>query len=186
MNLDAPELHTRSADDIVQPHLRPGEVLLWTTRPSLYGLVPIFATTLAAAAGIVVPIYLGIEDRPAASLLASTTFLFAFGGLLVEFVRKFVRLRYTVFAITKDRFYSVTSFFSTTVKSVPLSRVTHVTLHQGVVARMFGLWSAKVSAYGEAGTALDIPAIKDGERLLGEASAGLGRGANAHWLVRGD
>lgn len=172
--------------ELVRPHLRPHEKVLWTTRPSLYGLVPIFASTTLALVGIVVPIVVGLEESPFASVLASTGFLFAFGGLLAEFVRRFVRLRFTVFVITKERFYSVTRFFTTTVRSVPLSRVTLVTLHQGFVARLFGLWSARVSAYGEAGATLDIPAIKDGERLLAEASAGLGRGANAAWLLRGD
>lgn len=170
----------------VARHLRPGEEVLWSTRPSLFGLVPIFASTLLAGIAIVVPVVLGFEESPLASLAASSGFFFAFAGLAAEFVRRFVRLRFTVFVITRERFYSVTSFFTTTVQSVPLSRVTLVTLHQGVVPGLFGLWTARVSAYGEAGTNLVIPAIRDGERLLAEASAGLGRGANAAWLLRGD
>ncbi len=177
-----------SASDLerIQPHLKGGESILWCTRPSMLGLVPIFTYAVLAGLGIIVPILLRLEDAPGVSFVASGSFLFAFGGLAIEFVRRFVTLRYTMFVITKERFYSVTSFFTTTVKSVPLSRVTLVTLHQGFIIGLFGLWSAQIVAYGEAGARLDIPAIRDGERLLAEAGSGLGRGANAAWILRGD
>lgn len=172
--------------ELVRPHLRPGEAIVWGARPSLFGLAPIVASAVASIVGIVVPIAIGLEDSPAASILASTTFLLAFAGLAAGVVRRFVHLRFTVFVITRERFYSVTSFFTTTVRSVPLSRVTLVTLHQGFIPRLFDLWSARVTAYGEAGATLDIPAIRDGEGLLEQASAGLDRGANAAWILRGD
>lgn len=164
--------------------LRPGERVLWTARPSLVGIVPIFAYALAALAGIFVTNYFGIEE-PGRILRGSAGLVVAVGGILVETGRRFVRLRFTTFIVTDERFYAITSFLETNVRSVPLARATRISLHQGLAGRMLGFWNARIGTYGEGARGLDIPAIRDGEGLLREVGAGMQRGANVGWL-RGD
>lgn len=171
--------------DLARQHVRPGERILWHARPSLVGLLPIFAYAAFAVAGIAVSTYFGIED-PASVFRGSAALVVAIGGVLVETVRRFIRLRFTTFVVTDQRFYAITSFLETNARSVPLSRATHVALRQGVMGRVFGFWNAHVSTYGKGERGLDIPAIRDGEGLLREMGAGLRRGANVAWLTRGD
>ena len=174
------------AFEIARQHVRPGETILWHARPSLVGLLPILAYGAFALAGIVVTTYLGVED-PASILRGSAAVVVAVGGVLIETVRRFIRLRFTTFVVTNERFYAITSFLETNARSVPLSHATHVALRQGALARMLGLWNAQVSTYGARRERnLDIPAIRDGEGLLRELSAGMRRGANVEWLRRGD
>lgn len=169
---------------MVAAHLRPGERVLWTARPSLIGLLPILAYALAGVAGILVSAYLGFEE-PGAILAGSAGLVLAVGGVLVESVRRFIRLKFTVFVVTDERFYAITSFLETNVRSVPLARATRVSLRQGLAGRVLGFWNARIGTYGEGARGLDIPAIRDGEGLLREVSAGMRRGANVGWL-RGD
>lgn len=167
------------------PHLRPGEHVEWWGRPSLWGLVPIAASTLAAlvytVSGVATP-----WAEPASGAAFTAPGIIALVGLGSRFVQRVVRLAFTAYLVTDERFYAVTSFVTSRVQSVPLSRISTVSLQQGLLLRAFGLWTAFVSAYGQAGTRLEIPAMRDGERLLAEVSRGLRRGANASWLTRGD
>lgn len=165
-------------------HVAPGETILWSARPSLIGLVPILAYGLAALAGIIIASYLGVED-PMSVLRGAPGVALGVLGVLFETMRRFVRLRSTTFVVTDQRFYAITSFFETTARSVPLARATHVSLRQGLAGRVLGFWQARISTYGAEGRALDIPAIRDGDGLLRELSAGMRRGANVGWL-RGD
>jgi len=165
-------------------HVRADERVLWSARPSLVGLVPIVLYFMAAFAGLWLTRYLGVED-PGAIVRGSAGLVLAIGGILIETGRRFVRLRFTTFVVTDQRFYSITSFLETNVRSIPLARASAVTVRQGLAGRIFGFWNARIATYGEEGRALDIPAIRDGEGLLREVSAGMGRGANVGWL-RGD
>ncbi|HVM45265.1 MAG TPA: PH domain-containing protein [Candidatus Thermoplasmatota archaeon] len=165
-------------------HLRPEERVLWSARPSLVGLIPIIAYAVAAFAALVVMRWFGFEE-PGAIVRGSAGLALAVLGILVEAARRFVRLRFTTFVVTDERFYSITSFLETNVRSVPLARATRVSLRQGLAGRLLGFWNASIATYGEGARALDIPAIRDGEGLLREMSAGLRRGANVGWL-RGD
>lgn len=172
------------ADELARLHVRPGETVLWSARPSLVGLVPILASMLAAILGLALSTIYGLQTP---SLLAGAPALvLAIGGIFVETARRFVRLRFTTFVVTDARVYSITSFLETNARSIPLSRATHVSLRQGLAGRVFGFWSARISTYGEGGRALEIPAIRDGGGLLREMSAGMRRGANVAWLRRGD
>jgi uncharacterized membrane protein YdbT with pleckstrin-like domain len=170
---------------LARQHVRPGETVLWHARPSLIGLLPILTYAAAAFVGIGVSTYYGIED-PGAIFRGSAALTLAVIGVLFESVRRFIRLRFTIFVVTDERFYAITSFFETNARSVPLSRATHVSLRQGVAGRILGFWHAHVSTYGTGARGLDIPAIRDGEGLLREMSAGMRRGANVAWLRRGD
>lgn len=165
-------------------HLRPGEEALWWARPSLFGLVPIVLSTLAAGAGVAVSAYYGYE-RPGL-LTGAPALALAVGGLLLELGRRALRLGFTSYVVTTERVYAITSFLATDVRSVPLSRVSRVVVRQGLAGRALGLWTATVSGYGEARQSLRIPAIRDGRGLLDHASGGMARAANADWLVRGD
>lgn len=168
-----------------ESHLRPGEEVLWWTRPSLYGLAPILTS---AALGVLV-LYLTVRfdvREPGAILTGTPAVVLAVGGILVEAARKFVRLRYTTFIITRERIYAITTFLTTNARSVPLSRASLVTVRQGPAGRLLGFWHAHVTTYGDGAQSIAIPAIRDGEGLLRQASAGLRRGANASWLLRGD
>ncbi len=180
---DAPD-----APDWVGVHVRQGERVLWWARPSLVGLVPRLMAALLAIVPIVVFGVTYPAFGPARDVIAAIIpgFLLAGIALGVPVVRDFVRLRFTVYLVTDQRFVSVNSFLTTTVESLPLSRISVVSFRQGILTRFFGLWTARVSSYGRAGKILEIPAIPDGERLLSEVGAGLGRGANASWLLRGD
>lgn len=184
MSLPAKEAVGR-LDAIVISHVRPDERVLWSARPSLVGLLPVFGYAFAGVAGIVVAGYFGFEE-PGAIVTGSAGALLAVGGVLVETARRFVRLRFTTFVVTDQRFYAITSFLETNVRSIPLERATAVTIAQGFWGTLLGLWRARVGTYGENNArALDIPAIRDGEGLLREVGAGMRRGANVGWL-RGD
>lgn len=174
---------------MIAAHVRAGEVVRWSARPSLVGLLPILASAALTSAGLVATTYYGIEE-PGVLLTGAPAFALAVLGILAEAARRFVRLRFTTFAITDERVYEVTSFFTTRVRAVPLSRATHVELRQGLFGRALGFWSGEISLYDtgpDAQTrAIRIPAIRDGPGLLQEMSAGLRRGANVAWLRRGD
>ena len=166
-------------------HVKADETILWSARPSLIALVPVFAYGLAALAGVVAASYLGVED-PASILRGTPGLVVAVGGVLIETARRFVRLRFTTFVVTDQRFYAITSFLETTARSVPLSRATHVSLRQGLAGRVLGFWSAHVSSYGQGERGFEVPAIRDGHGLLREVGAGMRRGANVAWLRSGD
>lgn len=169
----------------VTAHLRPGESPVWWAKPSLLGVFPILLSTAVGVIVLLVSIRMGIED-PAAFVTGAPAIILALGGLAIELARRIVRLVFASYVITRDRLYVITSFLTTDVRSVPLSRVSRVVVRQGVLARVFGLWTAHVTAYGEAKTSVQVLAIRDGVGLLREAQAGTARGANADWLVRGD
>ena len=168
----------------VLPHLRPGETPVWWARPSLVGLVPIVASALAGGTYLVVAQALGIQEP--GPFQGAPALALAVLGLVAEFARKFTRLRFTTFVVTDERFYAITTFLATDVRSVPLSRISHVALRQGLAGTLLGFWSARIGVTAEEGAALSLPAIRDGERLLREVAEGQRRGANAAWLLRGD
>lgn len=168
----------------VRAHLRPDERVRWWARPSLVGIVPILASSVAAVSYLVASVLFDLEQP--GLLTGAPALLLAAAGILVEFVRRFVKLRYTGYVVTDDRLYEITSFLTTNARSIPLSKATHVAVRQGLFGRLFGYWSARVSGYKSEAGAVELPAIRDGEGLLREASAGLRRGANVSWLLRGD
>jgi uncharacterized membrane protein YdbT with pleckstrin-like domain len=149
------------------------------------GLVPIVASLLVGAAYLVATQALGIEEP--GPFQGAPALALAVAGLVAEFVRRFTRLRFTTFVVTDERFYAITTFLTTDVRSVPFSRVSHVSLRRGLTGSLLGFWSARVGVTGgqEKG-ALRVPAIRDGERLLREVAEGQRRGADAAWLLRGD
>lgn len=172
-----------SAPTWVTAHLRSGERVRWWGRPSRWGLFPIAASTLAALAAAV----FGLRFESGGAVPVYTLpGVIALAGLASTFARRVIALRFTGYVITEDRFYAVTSFFTTRVQSVPLARLSRVSLVQGAIHGLFGLWTARVTAYGDAGVTLVIPAMRDGAGLLAHASDGLRRGANAAWLLKGD
>lgn len=173
------------ADAFMREHVRPGERIVWKARPSLVGLVPILASGLGAIAFLATTAYLGI-DEPGVVLRGTPALVVAVLGVLLGTGRRFIQLRFTTFVVTDERFYAITSFLETNARSVPLARMSGVSLRQGVFGRVLGLWHARIATYGEGERALDLPAIRDGEGLLREASAGMRRGANVAWLTRGD
>lgn len=170
---------------LARQHIKADETILWSARPSLIGLVPILASAAAALVGIVVASYFGVED-PMTVLRGTAGLVLAVAGVLLETARRFIRLRFTTFVVTDQRFYAITSFLETTARSVPLSRATHVSVRQGLAGRVLGFWSAHVSSYGQGERGFEVPAIRDGEGLLREMGAGMRRGANVAWLRRGD
>lgn len=192
MSADAERAKTRAkAGDEGGPppwataHLRPGEAPIWWAKPSRYGLAPIGLSTVAGALAIGVMAYYGVE-RPGAVLTGLPALVLAVGGLLLELGRRVMRLLFASYVITDERLYVITSFIETDVRTLPLARVSRVTLRQGPLARLLGLWTARISAYGEARASVRVAAIRDGDGLLREASAGMARSARADWLVRGD
>lgn len=167
----------------MRPHLRPGEEARWWCRPSLVGLVPILASAAAGAAYLVASVVYGFEEP---GILSGAPAVFvASAGLAIELVRKLIRLRFTTYVVTDERLYAITTFLESDVKSIPLSRVSHVRVRRGPMGALLGFWNARVGIHGEQG-ALSVPAIRDGERLLAEVSDGQRRGADAAWLLRGD
>lgn len=173
------------AFELAHTHVRPGEKILWQARPSLVGLLPILLYSAAAMFGVGIGAYYRVED-PTSLLRGTPALVLAIGGVLAETIRRFIRLRFTTFVLTNERFYAITSFLETNARSVPLSRATSVTIRQSVAGRLFGFWNARIDTYGAGERALDIPAIRDGDGLLRQARAGLRRGANVAWLRRGD
>jgi uncharacterized membrane protein YdbT with pleckstrin-like domain len=174
-----------AAWSLARDHVRPGETILWSARPSLVGIIPILLSGGGAVVAITLAAWFGVED-PTSFLRGTPALVLAVGGVLVQTVRRFVKLRFTTFVITDKRIYSISSFLETDARSIPLARASGVSVKQGVFGRVLGFWNGRIATYGEEGRALDIPAIRDGEGLLREASTGLRRGANVAWLRRGD
>lgn len=166
-------------------HLRPGEAPRWWARPSMVGIVPILASTVAAVAAIVASYAWGF-DQPGLILTGIPALVLALGGLLIRGGQRFVRLRSTSYVVTRDRLYVITSRLTSDVKTVPLARVTRVSLQQGPLGRALGYWSAEVRAFGSEASHVVVPAIRDGQGLLDELGSGMDRSANANWLLRGD
>lgn len=125
-------------------------------------------------------------ESPGTVFRGTPALILAVGGIMVETARRFIKLRFTTFVVTNERFYSITSFLETDARSIPLSRATHVSVRQGLAGRALGFWNARVSGYGRRERGVDIPAIRDGEGLLRELGRGMRRGANVAWLRRGD
>jgi uncharacterized membrane protein YdbT with pleckstrin-like domain len=142
------------------------------------------ASLLAGAAYLVATQTLGLEEP--GPFQGAPALLLAVAGLVAEFARRFTQLRFTTFVVTGERFYAITTFLTTDVRSVPFSRVSQVSLRQGLAGRLLGFWSARIGVTGEEKGALRVPAIRDGERLLREVLEGQRRGADAAWLLRGD
>lgn len=171
---------------LARDHVRPDEQIRWIARPSLVGLVPIVFYTASAIALLVLGSRMGLED-PTSALRGAPALVLAVAGIAIETGRRFVKLRFTTYVVTDQRIYSITSFLETDARSIPLARLTAVTVRQGLFGRILGLWQARISTFGgEGGRGLEVPAIRDGEGLLREASAGLRRGANVSWLRGGD
>lgn len=170
---------------LARQHVRSGETILWQARPSLVGLLPIVLSALGAIGGVMLGAYFQVE-APTSFLRGTPAIVLGVAGVLVETIRRYIRLRFTIFIVTDQRFYSITSFLETNARSFPVSRATAVTVRQGVAGRLFGFWNARIHTYGQGERALEIPAIRDGEGLLREARAGIRRGANVAWLRRGD
>ena len=148
------------------------------------GLVPIVASLVGGVGYLVVAQAVGFEEP--GPFRGAPALAIAVVGLAAEFARKFTRLRFTTFVVTSERFYAITTFLTTDVRSVPFSRVSHVSLRQGLAGTLLGFWSARIGVTGEEVGALSIPAIRDGERLLREVAEGQRRGSDAAWLLRGD
>jgi len=166
-------------------HIGRDEVVLWWARPSLVGLMPILTSMAAAVAYLFFSLRAGL-DTPSVVTGSAAAVLAGF-GIITEAGRKFVRLRYTSFVITDAHIYAITTFLSTNVRAVPLAKATRVALRQGPIGRVLGLWTARIASYGTSDErTIELPAIRDGEGLLREASIGMRRGANLKWLRRGD
>lgn len=168
----------------VLDHVAAGERVAWWCRPSLVGLLPITASALGGALGLAATHAFGIQEP--GPIQGRPALVLAVMGLVAEFVRKLIRLRFTTFVVTDQRLYAITTFFTTNARSVPLARVSHVALRQGPLARLLGLWTARVGVTGEENRAVALPSISDGDGLLRELAAGQRRGADAAWLLRGD
>jgi len=172
-------------DDLAVAHVRPGERIRWVARPSLLGLAPILLGGAAATLGGWIGPFLVFGAEPEAFGLATFAMLIVF-GFLPAVGKRVLALVFSRYVVTEERVYAITSFVSVNVQSVPLSRLSRVTVSQGPILNWFDLWTATISAYGEAGTTIVIPAFRDGGRLLAETSDGIERGANVAWIVKGD
>lgn len=167
-----------------RPHVPAAERVVWWDRPSSWGLVPIALSTLAALAYVLWNPRMGPWEPSGGGAAVTASGLLALAGVGSKFVQDLARIRFTAYVATEERLYAVTSFFSASVRSVPLERVASVSVAQGLVGRLFSLWTARVQVQNE--RELRIPAIHDGARLLDEVRAAQLRGANAEWLTRGD
>lgn len=168
----------------VLAHLRPGEEPLYWCRPSMVGILPIFASTVAGIGILVAQHMWGLESP--GLVQGQPALVLAVLGLAGGFVRQLARLRFTTYVVTRERFYALTTFLARDAKSVPLSRVSTVSLRRGVMGWLLGYWSARVGLYGEEKHGIDVPAVREGARLLDELAAGQRRASDAAWLLRGD
>lgn len=168
----------------VLANLRPGEEPLYWCRPSMIGILPIFASTVAGITILVAQHTWGLESP--GLVQGQPALVLAVMGLTGGFVRQLARLRFTTYVVTRERFYALTTFFARDAKSVPLSRVSTVSVRRGAMGWLLGYWSARVGLYGEERSAIQMPAIREGARLLDELAAGQRRASDAAWLLRGD
>lgn len=176
---------TATVPDWTRAHLHEGEEPLWWARPSLLGVVPILAGAALTAAGTVAAARYGFEP-PTPFVEGSAALVLALVGLAFETARRFLRLRFTSYVVTTERIYVVTSFLETHVRAVPVARLARAALRQGPVARLFGLWTARLGTHGDERGAVEIASVRDGAALLAAVATAQRRGADASWLLRGD
>lgn len=147
------------ADEVVRfrirPHLRlvVGEVL----RSLVGALVAAFVLAL-------LPTAFGLEGDAAAGAY-SVVALAVVGPLALlvaeRVLRAFLDVYFTEYVLTEHRVYSTTAFFQRRTQVVPFEKVTNLELHQGLFARLLGVWELRVVAYGLKGTEVRLRGIRD-------------------------
>jgi uncharacterized membrane protein YdbT with pleckstrin-like domain len=140
--------------------LSPGEEIVLETHEHWKHLLGAILVCLAALAGLVVVLALGPDEGFFAWL--DTLGWVAFAGVVLLFgVWPALAWWNRTYTLTNERLATRTGILRRSGRDIPLTRINDVAFEQGVVDRMFGAGTLKVSAASEEGTVVlvDIPRI---------------------------
>jgi uncharacterized membrane protein YdbT with pleckstrin-like domain len=140
--------------------LSPGEEIVLETHEHWKHLLGAILVCLAALAGLVVVLALGPDEGFFAWL--DTLGWLAFAGVVLLFgVWPALAWWNRTYTLTNERLATRTGILRRSGRDIPLTRINDVAFEQGVVDRMFGAGTLKVSAASEEGTVVlvDIPRI---------------------------
>jgi uncharacterized membrane protein YdbT with pleckstrin-like domain len=140
--------------------LSPGEHIVLVTHEHWKHLVGAALVCLAALAGLVLLLSLSPEEGFLAWL--DTLGWVAFAGVVLVFgAWPALAWRNRTYTLTNERLATRTGVLRRSGRDIPLTRVNDVAFEQGIVDRLFGAGTLRVSAASEEGTVVlvDIPHI---------------------------
>jgi uncharacterized membrane protein YdbT with pleckstrin-like domain len=140
--------------------LSPGEEIVLEMHEHWKHLLGAGLICLAALVGLVVVLAIGPEEGFFAWL--RTLGWVAFAGVVLVFgVWPTVAWWNRTYTLTNERLATRTGVLRRSGRDIPLTRINDVAFEQGIVDRMFGAGTLKVSAASEEGTVIlvDIPRI---------------------------
>jgi uncharacterized membrane protein YdbT with pleckstrin-like domain len=140
--------------------LSPGEEIVLETHEHWKHLLGAILVCLAALVGLVVVLALGPDEGFFAWL--DTLGWVAFAGVVLLFgVWPALAWWNRTYTLTNERLATRTGILRRSGRDIPLTRINDVAFEQGIVDRMFGAGTLKVSAASEEGTVVlvDIPRI---------------------------
>jgi uncharacterized membrane protein YdbT with pleckstrin-like domain len=140
--------------------LSPGEEIVLEMHEHWKHLLGAILVCLAALAGLVVVLALGPDEGFFAWL--DTLGWVAFAGVVLLFgVWPALAWWNRTYTLTNERLATRAGILRRSGRDIPLTRINDVAFEQGIVDRMFGAGTLKVSAASEEGTVVlvDIPRI---------------------------
>jgi uncharacterized membrane protein YdbT with pleckstrin-like domain len=140
--------------------LSPDEEIVLETHEHWKHLLGAMLVCLAALVGLVVVLALGPDEGFFAWL--DTLGWVAFAGVVLVFgVWPTLAWWNRTYTLTNERLATRTGILRRSGRDIPLTRINDVAFEQGIVDRMFGAGTLKVSAASEEGTVVlvDIPRI---------------------------
>jgi uncharacterized membrane protein YdbT with pleckstrin-like domain len=140
--------------------LSPGEEIVLEMHEHWKHLLGAGLVCLAALVGLVVVLAIGPDEGFFAWL--RTLGWVAFAGVVLVFgVWPTVAWWNRTYTLTNERLATRTGVLRRSGRDIPLTRINDVAFEQGIVDRMFGAGTLKVSAASEEGTVIlvDIPRI---------------------------
>lgn len=170
----------------VGEHLRGDEAVLGWTRPAPRSLLgPVIGVgSLLLLAGVLL-LVVGIDRARAVGPLLGLVAVFLTGAARSAYAR--VRaVFFTAYTLTDHRLLASSSLFTRETTSVPLDQVSAIEQRRGPIDALLGLDTLVVSAYGERGTSVAIPGLREVDRLRSELSKAAVATASPRWLLRGD
>lgn len=85
-------------------------------------------------------------------------------GILI-LVSTYVRINYTMYAVTDKALYRKKGLFSDNIKRVPLNKIQNTEYSRSWSEKKFGFGTVDISTAGSSGTELSFSAVKDPESV---------------------
>ncbi|MFC4787199.1 PH domain-containing protein [Nocardioides sp. MAHUQ-72] len=156
--------------------LSPGETIVLEMHEHWKHLLGAMLICIAALVGLVVVLALGPEDGFLAWL--DTLGWVAFAGVVLVFgVWPALAWWNRTYTLTTERLATRTGILRRSGRDIPLNRINDVAFDQGLIDRMVGCGTLKVSAASEEGTVVlnDIPHVHQVSLRMNELVRQIGR-----------